>query len=132
MKRVLTVLTVSATLCMSRESLADEPPRPPSKGTGFLITGVVLTGVGVVTVIGTPSICKTGSGAATTGKSTEGCDRFGYILGATFGAVGIPLMIVGIVKRSNYNAWIAEHPVVSGLSVTGVSGGGILGWSTTF
>ncbi len=132
MKRLLTALTLSATLCMSREGLAEERARPPSKGTGFLVTGVVLTAVGVVTVIGTPSICKNGSGTATTGKSTEGCERFGYILGATFGAVGIPLMIVGIVKRSSYNAWLAEHPVASGLSMTGHSGGGMLGWSTTF
>lgn len=112
---------------------AAEPTERPSKGTGFLIAGVVLTGLGAVTVITTPSICKTGTGTATTGKSTAGCERFGYIFGASLAVVGIPLMVVGLVKRSNYNAWLAEHPVASGLSLLPLAGGGgALGWSTAF
>ncbi|HRG98703.1 MAG TPA: hypothetical protein PLR99_20770 [Polyangiaceae bacterium] len=117
----------------SSQPLATAPSERPSKGTGFLIAGTILTGIGAVTVIGTPSICKTGTGSATTGKSTAGCERFGYIFGASLAAVGIPLMIVGLVKRSNYNAWMAEHPVASRLSVSPLAGGGgALGWSSTF
>ena len=117
----------------SGKPLAASPSERPSKGTGFLIAGTVLTGLGAVTVIATPSICKTGSGAATTGKSTAGCERFGYIFGASLAVVGIPLMVVGLVKRSNYNAWLAEHPVASRLTVSPLAGGGgALGYFTTF
>lgn len=132
MKQGLAALTIFAVLAATTPALAEERPPPPSKGTGYLITGAVLTGVGVVTVIGTPSICDTGTGAATTGKSTTGCKNVGYIFGASFAAVGIPLIIIGSVKRSHYNTWLAEHPVVSGLSVTGLTGGAALGWTTTF
>ena len=132
MKPALSVVALAAILTASQSSQAEERARPPSKGTGLLITGSVLLGVGLVTVISTPSICRNGTGAATTGVSTSGCNNVGYVFGAAFGAVGLPLMIVGLVKRSNYNAWLADHPVVSGLSLAPLAGGGALGWSTTF
>ncbi len=134
---VVALLAAGAVLSIAGGNALAAPPEPPaearpSKGTGFMVTGAVFSGVGAVTVLGTPSICKNGSPYQT---NRSGCETFGYVLGAGFVAVGIPLIIVGIVKRSNYNKWLAEHPaagVAAGLSLTPLAGGGALGWSTRF
>ncbi|MBK6463291.1 MAG: hypothetical protein IPF92_20135 [Myxococcales bacterium] len=141
--RSTVALVLSASLLSAAGPARAEPPRAgppsaaagerPSKGTGFLVTGAVLMAVGAVTIIGTPSICAQGAGTATTGKTSAGCERFGYIFGASIAVAGLPLVIVGMVKRSNYNAWLAEHPVASRLTVSPLAGGGgALGYATTF
>jgi hypothetical protein len=111
-------------------AMPTSPPseEPPSKGTGFLITGIILSGVGVVNLAASP-ICKTD---LVDPEIQNGCLVASLVLGGTLVAVGVPLIIVGVNKRSTYNEWKARHPVASGFGVAPVRSGGALTFQSQF
>jgi hypothetical protein len=101
----------------------------PSNGVGYLITGGIFTGLGVINLATAP-ICK--ADTQFTRDTQNACLIGSLAVGGTFLAVGVPLLIVGAGKRSTYNAWRAEHPIASGFGYQAVRGGGGLGFSSTF
>ena len=101
----------------------------PSTGVGHLVTGGIFTGVGVVDFLTAP-ICKTSLIPTEAAQNT--CLTTSLISGGIFMAVGVPLLIVGGVKRSAYNAWKAQHPYAAGLGFSTGQGGGTLTFSGQF
>lgn len=100
------------------------PPvdRAPRRGIGPIITGSVLTGVGLVpTILGIAFIARAnqaidseleGDGEAVqdTAKTVSGA--VGAIImtpGIIMIGVGAPLIAVGAVRQSRYSKWKAEH-----------------------
>ena len=90
----------------------EEPPT--SKGVGYLVTGGIFTGVGVLNLATAPL-------AQTTVVRTVS-----LIVGGTFLGIGVPLIIVGAVKRSKYNDWKEKHSVAAGFGFSTTNGGGLL------
>ena len=103
-----------------------EPPEvwqetPPSSGVGFLVTGGVFTGIGVLNLLTAP-ICKTDLIPDRDTQST--CLVAALVVGGTFLAIGVPLLIVGGSKRSKFKEWKASHPVAGGIGFSATNGGG--------
>ena len=107
-------------------------PDRPSTGLGLLITGIIMSGVGVTNLAVSP-ICRADFYVKKTG--TEGSDACFYtslVVGGAVAAVGIPLLIVGISKRMDYVEWRARHQALAGLSAYAGEQGGGLAWQTSF
>lgn len=112
--------------------LADSPPAAeesyvsdarPSRGVGLLVAGGIFTGIGVVNLATAP-ICKTD---LIKGNDTQdACLIASLVLGGTFIAIGVPLLVVGGVKRGKFKQWQAEHPMAAGLGFSPTRGGGAL------
>lgn len=105
------------------ESLPDAPPNEqPSRGVGLLVAGGIFTGVGALNLLTAP-ICKTDLVGDRDTQNT--CFVTSLVAGGTLLVVGIPLLIVGSVKRSHFKKWQADHPL-SGLGFSPAGGGGSL------
>jgi hypothetical protein len=105
------------------ESLPDTPPdERPSRGVGLLVAGGIFTGLGAVNLLTAP-ICKTDLVGNRDTQNT--CFVASLVAGGTLLAIGLPLLIVGGVKRSHFKAWQANHPL-SGLAFSPAGGGGSL------
>lgn len=96
---------------------------PTSTGVGFLVTGGVFTGLGAVNLLTAP-ICKTD--LISNRDVQNGCLVASLVAGGAFLAVGVPLLIVGGVKRSKYKQWKASHPIAAGLDFSATDSGGAL------
>jgi len=74
---------------------------PPSSGLGPLVAGIALTALGVVN-LGTSPLCFS---SLIDSSISEGCFVASMVLGGVFLAVGIPLLVVGGVKRRRFKDW---------------------------
>ncbi len=114
----------------SSEYVLDEPP--PSSGLGLVISGSVLTGLGALNMATSP-ICLVDS--LVRDDIETACVAACMIVGGTMFAVGLPLLIVGVVKRGKYKEWREQHPGYAALTNVGVSAGqhgaGLV-WHTEF
>jgi hypothetical protein len=107
------------------------PPEPPSNGVGYIITGSIFLGLGVLNLATAP-LCKTDAVAE---DMQDTCLYASLGVGGAFVAVGTPLLIVGIGKRSTYNEWRRQHPYAALLTGLGFSVGGRntgMSWRITF
>jgi hypothetical protein len=100
-----------------------ESDTPPSRGVGLLVAGGIFTGIGAINLLTSP-ICKTdlvGNRA-----TQDACFTASLVLGGTFLAIGVPMLVVGGVKRSKFKRWQADHPLAAGLGFSPATGGGAL------
>lgn len=100
-----------------------ESDTPPSRGVGLLVAGGIFTGIGAINLLTSP-ICKTdlvGNRA-----TQDACFTASLVLGGTFLAIGVPMLVVGGVKRSKFKRWQAEHPLAAGLGFSPATGGGAI------
>lgn len=83
-------------------------PRPgrPSSGVGFLVSGGVLTGLGVLNLAASP-VCKT---ELVRENVQDQCLIASLVTGGVMLAVGIPLLVVGGAKRSKFLEWQEQQP----------------------
>ena len=101
----------------------EAPEEAPSSGIGLMVTGGILMGVGALN-LASSAICKTDAVAR---SIQDGCFIGSLALGGTLFTVGVPLLIVGAVKRSTYKEWLTHHPEEDGaLGFSVASGGGAL------
>ncbi len=130
-------LTVPS-LASAQETPAEQPPaeqppaeaeKPPSSGVGLLVAGGIFTGLGAVNFATAP-LCSTLTSLGSSGQ--QGCLDASLILGGVLLATGIPLLIVGGVKRHAYTEWKANHTALAGLGFSARSGGATLTWKAAF
>lgn len=95
------------------EDVEDVEPAPvawrpdrPSSGVGFLISGGILTGLGVVNLATSP-LCMTD---LVKHKAQDECLIASLAAGGVMLAVGVPLLIVGGAKRSKFLEWQEQQP----------------------
>jgi hypothetical protein len=103
---------------------ASRPDRPPS-GVGFLVSGGILTGLGVLNLAASP-VCKT---ELVREDVQNECLIASLATGGVMLAVGIPLLVVGGAKRSKFLEWQEQHPRRRPLPIVSfapVEGGGLL------
>jgi hypothetical protein len=103
-----------------------DAPRP-SNGVGLLVTGGILTGLGVLN-LGTAPICRADFYRDYVGQNgSDVCFVMSLVLGGTMLVVGLPLLIAGKTKRDKYKAWLETHgqPV---LMVLPTGDGALAGW----
>ena len=105
--------------------------KPPPTGTGMLVAGSILTGVGAVNLLTSP-LCKT---SLIPRDTQDVCFGSSLAIGGVFAAVGLPLLFVGISRHNNYVEWKRQHSALSALTDLGVAptpGGAALTWSASF
>ncbi|RKH49252.1 hypothetical protein [Corallococcus llansteffanensis] len=105
--------------------------KPPPTGTGMLVAGSILTGVGAVNLLTSP-LCKT---SLIPRDTQDVCFGSSLAIGGVFAAVGLPLLFVGISRHSTYVEWKRQHRALSALTDLGVApapGGAALTWSASF
>jgi hypothetical protein len=93
---------------------------PASRGVGYFVTGGIFTGLGVLNLATSPL------------AQTDVVRIASLAVGGTLLAIGVPLLIVGGVKRSKYNDWKANHPVAAGFGFSTANGGGSLTFNGQF
>lgn len=84
-------------------------PEIPSSGTGLTIAGGIVSGASVFSFIAAP-ICKLdGRNLSRTAENV--CIGVYVGLGIVQLSVGLPMLIVGLVRRSKFKKWVREyHP----------------------
>ncbi|AFE05054.1 hypothetical protein COCOR_03171 [Corallococcus coralloides DSM 2259] len=105
--------------------------KPPPTGTGMLVTGSILSGVGAVNLLTSP-LCKT---SLIPRDTQDVCLGSSLVIGGVFAAVGLPLLFVGISRHNTYVEWKRQHRTLSLLTDVGVAptpGGAALTWSASF
>ena len=120
-------------LASAQETAAELPPaeaeRPPSSGVGLLVAGGIFSGLGALNFATAP-LCSSLTSLGPSGQ--QGCLDASLILGGVFLATGIPLLVVGGVRRHAYNEWKASHAGLGGLGFSARSGGATLTWKAAF
>ncbi|RKH58420.1 hypothetical protein D7W81_29140 [Corallococcus aberystwythensis] len=105
--------------------------KPPPTGTGMLVAGSILTGVGAVNLLTSP-LCKT---SMIPRDTQDVCLGSSLAIGGALAAVGLPLLFVGISRHNNYVEWKRQHRAVALLTDLGVAptpDGATLTWSASF
>lgn len=77
------------------------PVERPSTGTGLLIPGGILTGIGVLNLATAP-LCMT---SLVDDRVEDECLVASLVVGGVMLGVGIPLLAVGASKRAKYLEW---------------------------
>lgn len=135
--QVASVLLLAATMTLEPATArADEEvivEKPPS-GLGMLITGAILTGVGVVNLAAGPPLCLafySGSflGGPPNQDARNACIDAELIVGGVLTAVGVPLLIVGASRQSRFRQWKADHPYAFTMAPTRHGAALGFGWS---
>jgi hypothetical protein len=138
MKTSLSALLVAAVTLASAPALAQErglallDGKPPPTGTGMIVTGSILSGIGAVNLITSP-LCKTD--LIPDSDTQDVCFATSLVIGGAFVAVGIPVLIVGLNRRSTYREWKRKHGHLASLTNLGIAptrGGAALTWHTSF
>jgi hypothetical protein len=141
------VLASAFVLCSSLSALAQEAQPPaavqpaqqqaptvnepkPSSGTGLVIAGAVVGGVGVVNLATSP-LCKVDD-LIRDKDWQDTCLAAALIFGGVLVSVGVPLLIVGLNKRSTYLEWKERHPVAAGFGLAPAPSGAALTYQYSF
>jgi hypothetical protein len=85
----------------------DAADAPPSKGTGLIIAGGILTGLGALNLATAP-LCKIDD-LIKDPDIQDVCLVASLVVGGAMLAVGVPLLVVGIGNRSDYKEWEERH-----------------------
>ncbi|MEZ4234802.1 MAG: hypothetical protein R3F59_01275 [Myxococcota bacterium] len=87
---------------------AADASEPPS-GTGPLVTGLILSGVGAVNLVTAP-VCKTGFYYDQVGsvEAQNLCLASSLVIAAGGLGAGIPLTVIGLRQRRAHTAWEAD------------------------
>lgn len=115
----------TAPVSMSSGNLAD--PRP-SSGIGAVVTGSILLGVGALNLVTIP-VCFMDSYPE---ASQDLCVGLSAGLGGTLVSVGLPLLIVGVVKRKRFKAWRRRNTALMNFSIAANDHFGGLTWHYQF
>ncbi|MBN8226834.1 hypothetical protein JYK02_04845 [Corallococcus macrosporus] len=105
--------------------------RPPPTGTGMLVTGSIMTGVGAVNLLTSP-LCKT---SMVPRDTQDVCLGTSLVLGGVLTAVGVPLLLVGVSRHNDYVEWKRQHRALAALTEVGITptaGGAALTWNASF
>jgi hypothetical protein len=95
-------------------------PPVPGKGTGLLIAGGVVSGVGVLFFINA-AVCQTNRDQ--TARDQNICTAITASIGAVAIAIGVPLLVIGAIKRNAFDDWVrAYHPQ---LAIVPTEGGAV-------
>ncbi|NOK21273.1 hypothetical protein, partial [Corallococcus carmarthensis] len=128
---VSAAITLAATPALAQERENDLlSGKPPPTGTGMLVAGSIMTGVGAVNLLTSP-LCKT---RLIPRDTQDVCLGSSLAIGGVLAAVGLPLLFVGISRHNTYVEWKRQHRALSALSDVGVAptqGGAALTWSVT-
>ncbi len=90
-------------------TIAQVEEERPSSGLGLTIAGSVLTGLGALNLASSP-ICRAGFYRRQVGGTGSDVCFWGSIgLGGVLLAVGVPLLSVGLLRRSRYRAWLESQ-----------------------
>ncbi len=82
-------------------------PPVPSAGTGLLVAGGITSGVSLL-FFGGAAICQVGEGAQ---RDQNVCTSIEATIGAIAIAVGVPMLVLGILRRMKFTEWMKEyHP----------------------
>lgn len=131
------MLVSAAVILSSSPALAQDrandllTSKPPPTGTGMLVAGSILTGVGAVNLLTSP-LCKT---SMVPRDTQDVCLGSSLAIGGVFAAVGLPLLFVGISRHNNYVEWKRQNRAVALLTDVGVAptpGGAALTWHASF
>ena len=103
------VVFATATPAQNSSELVKKPMReeqpPPSRGTGYIVAGSILTALGAINLGLTP-VCRTeGYRDLADDSGSDICFYGSLIGGGVFAGIGLPLLITGLVKRSRYKTW---------------------------
>ena len=94
-------------------------PPVPSNGTGLLIAGGVITGVSLI-FFSSAAICQIDDNRPE--REQNVCTAIQASIGAVALAVGVPMLVIGVVRRTAFQEWVRTyHPQ---LAVAPVEGGG--------
>jgi hypothetical protein len=88
--------------------LEDEDEAKPSSGVGLIIGGWITTGVGALNFATLP-VC---SADFYPRENRDACVGFTVALGVAGVVIGLPMLIVGYNKRSEYKKWSSRHAVL--------------------
>jgi len=110
----------------AQTSIETEEPR--SNGLGLTIAGGILTGIGALNLAITP-VCRADFYREANGDvGSDVCFYGSLIGGGIFLAVGVPMLVVGLVRRSAWKAWHETNQVFFRIDPEG----GALAWQTRF
>jgi hypothetical protein len=135
--------------------LVSSPVSPkPSSGTGLIIAGSIVTGIGVLNLLAAPlcyvlidsddegddyvySIYGDDYEIESTVDDTKDTARDICVIGSlVFGGlhvvVGLPLLLVGLDKRSDYNEWREKNPELAGFDLQVGKHRAVANWKTAF
>ena len=83
-------------------------PPVPSNGTGLLVAGGVVTGVSLV-FFASSALCQIDSDQPA--REQNVCTAINASIGAVALAVGVPMLVIGAIRRSTFQEWIRTyHP----------------------
>ena len=119
---------VLVALLSSQTNIQAEEDRPTSNGLGLTIAGGIVTGIGALNMALSP-LYRADFYIDKNGRTTADIAFYGSLIGGgVLLAVGVPMLIVGLVRRANYNAWFETHQVFFRVD----SEGGALAWQMRF
>ncbi len=101
-------------------------PPVPSNGTGLLVAGGVVSGVSLL-FFGGAAICQIDDNRPE--REQNVCTAVEASIGAVALAVGVPMLVIGVIRRNSFNEWVrAYHPQ---FAIVPKEGGGLasLGFS---
>jgi hypothetical protein len=131
----LAAVTSTTSSAVAQEAVHVEPPPPlggppPPSGLGLIITGGIFTGIGAVNLLTSP-ICKS---SFVDPSISDVCLGVSLGIGGAFVAIGIPMLVVGTSRRSEYLEWRRRNAAAALLDVrlARVAGGGVATWQATF
>ncbi|WP_375758427.1 hypothetical protein [Corallococcus exercitus] len=125
------VTFASAPVLAQEHGLDLSAGKPPPTGTGMLVTGSIMTGVGAVNLLTSP-LCKT---SMVPRDTQDVCLGTSLVIGGALTAVGVPLLLVGISRHNNYVEWKRQHRALAALtdvSIAPTRGGAALTWNASF
>jgi len=115
------------------EDQDEDDNEEPSSGMGLLITGSILTVVGALNMASSAA-CRSDD-LIEDATAQDVCFGAALTFGGIITAVGVPLLITGILKRKHYNDWRERHGVAQVLSEMRLvvsNRGAAMRWQRTF
>jgi hypothetical protein len=139
-------------------SLVSSPTSPrPSSGTGLIIAGSIITGIGGLNLLAIPLcyvifddssydeaveyvysqyegdyVIRESTVDDTKETARDICVIGSLAFGGVHVAVGLPLLIVGLNQRSDYNEWREKNPEWAGFDLRIGKHNAIASWKTAF
>ncbi len=107
----------------------DESTRP-SSGTGLLIAGGVITGLGLANLATSAPVCHLNPRLNDAQKSQ--CTEIALGISGGITGLGVLFLIIGGVQRSGYNDWKQQNGVASHFEVGPLPRGAAAGFKTSF
>jgi hypothetical protein len=97
--------------------------KPPPSGIGGIVLGAVGLGLGAINLASIP-ICHSSLYPA---NAADLCFGLSIGLGAALVGVGIPSLIVGIIRRKRYKEWRSQRVAQRGIDLDNVKVAPLLG-----